>query len=89
MRTTLTLEDEIAKDLKALAYRSGKSFKTVVNEMLHAGLRTRRNSPKTKAYRVKPVSLGRVLAGVNLDKALHLADEIENQELARKLQMRK
>jgi hypothetical protein len=38
---------------------------------------------------VKPVALGGVLPGVNLDKALALADAIEDQELAAKMQMRK
>ena len=30
MRTTLTIEDEIARRLKEIAYRTGKSFKSVV-----------------------------------------------------------
>jgi hypothetical protein len=38
---------------------------------------------------VKPAALGGVLPGVNLDKALALADAIEDQELAAKMQLRK
>jgi hypothetical protein len=43
----------------------------------------------TKRYRVKPAALGGVSPGINLDKALALADAIEDQELASKLQLRK
>ena len=32
MRTTLTIDDNIARQLKAIGHRSGKSFKAVVNE---------------------------------------------------------
>jgi hypothetical protein len=88
MRTTLTIDDHIAKALKELAYRSGKPFKQVVNETLRVGLSapaTRRGKP----YRVKPAALGGVLPGVNLDKALALADAIEDQELVAKRRLRK
>ena len=34
----MTIDDRIAKALKALAHRSGKSFKQVVNETLQKGL---------------------------------------------------
>lgn len=40
MRTTLTLDDDIAKQLPEKARRSGESFKEVVNETLRRGLRS-------------------------------------------------
>ena len=88
MRTTLTIDDHIARALKDLAHRSGKPFKQVVNETLRAGLGasgTRRSRP----YKVKPVALGGVAPGINLDKAMALADAIEDQELRAKMQLRK
>ena len=42
MRTTLTIEDEIARRLKEIAYRTGKSFKSVVNDSLRAGIFARK-----------------------------------------------
>ena len=78
MRTTLTIEDEIARELKEIARRSRKSFTAVVNETLRAGLAARR-------YRLRAASLGGVRHGVNLDKAVALADSIEDEELMRKL----
>ncbi|MDA2939114.1 DUF2191 domain-containing protein [Acidobacteria bacterium AH-259-A15] len=89
MRTTLTIDDKLAEALKELAYTTNKSFKDVVNETLQAGLTTKSRPPRTKPYRVKPVSLGGAQAGVNLDKALQLADAIEDEEIARKIRMRK
>lgn len=88
MRTTLTLDDRIVRDLKKLAHQTGKPFKQVVNETLQAGLGAQA-SPKPKRYRLKPVSLGGVLPGINLNKALALASALEDEEIARKLELRK
>jgi len=89
MRTTLTLEDRIARDLKRLAQRSGKPFKVVVNETLVAGLAVSGERAAPKRYRLRPASLGEVRRGVDLDKTLALADVLEDDELARKLELRK
>lgn len=68
---------------------SGESgFKHVVNETLRAGL-SAPAARKSKRYKVKPAALGGVLPGVDLDKALALADAIEDQELMAKMQLRK
>jgi len=40
MRTTLTIEDDIAKALKDLSHATGNSFKAVTNEVLRRGLTT-------------------------------------------------
>lgn len=89
MRTTLTIDDGIARALKELAHRSNKPFKQVVNETLRAGLSRRTELRQSRSYKVKPASLGGVLPGIDLDRALALADAIEDQELARKMQLRK
>ena len=88
MRTTLTSDDAIAKALRDLAHRSSKPFKQVVNETLRAGLSARR-MPKAKPYRVKPASLGGVVRDGGLNKALALADVLEDQEIAAELERRK
>jgi len=89
MRTTLTIDDRIAKALKALAHRSGKPLKRVVNETLQAGLAAGKAPAKARRYRVTPVSLGGVVPGIDLTKALRLADALEDDEIARKLELRK
>lgn len=89
MRTTLTIDDGIAKSLKETAHRTGKSFKLVVNETLRAGLNAGRVAEQAAPYRVTPASLGEVKAGYNLDKALELAQHLEDEELARKMELKK
>lgn len=89
MRTTLTIDDKIARRLKEIAYRTGRSFKSVVNESLRAGITGSANVPAPKSYRMNPVSLGEVVGPYNLDKALSLSDRIEDEEIGRKLQLRK
>ena len=89
MRTTLTLDTAIAKQLKEIAHRSGKSFKLVVNETLREGLRRQRRGPAHKRYRIRATALGGVMPGIDLDKALAVADALEDVEIARKLQLRK
>ena len=89
MRTTLTIDDKIAKALKDAAHRSGKSYKQVVNETLRAGLSSNRVMDNAKPYRLKPVSMGDVAGAYNLTKVLELVDYLEEEEIARKLEMKK
>jgi len=89
MRTTLTIDDNIARQLKEIVHQSGKPFKTVVNEALRAGIENNRIVDVTSPYRLKPVSMGEVTGPYDIDKALKLADHLEDEELARKLLLRK
>ncbi len=86
MRTTLTLDEEIGSALKEKALRSGRTFKDVVNETLRAGLES---TPKPRRYRLKPASLGGPVPGINLDRALRLADALEDEALAHRIELRK
>jgi hypothetical protein len=89
MRTTLTIDDKLALALRKKAYESGMSFKAAVNCTLQAGMQAEHGLPQGRPYKIKPASLGGVLPGINLDKALRLADEIETMEIAGKLRLRK
>ena len=89
MRTTLTLDDDIAMTLKERALHARKTFKEVLNQTLRAGLAAGEAAPRTKRYRLKPASLGGVLPGIDLDKALRLSDALEDQSLGQKLELRK
>jgi len=89
VRTTLTIEDRIARDLKQIAHRSGKPFKVVVNETLRAGLAAGQERIQPKRYRLRTASLGAVRPGIDLDKALSLSAALEDEELAHKMDLRK
>ncbi|MBL8111877.1 MAG: DUF2191 domain-containing protein [Acidobacteria bacterium] len=88
MRTTLTIDDDVAAALKEKAHRAGTPFRQVVNDALRAGLSQAGRRPP-KRYRLKPTSLGGVHPGIDLDRALRLADALEDAEIARKLELQK
>lgn len=89
MRTTLTIDDGIARELKARAHKSGRSFKSVVNETLRRGLSSDSISEPAAKYRVKSLSMGDPAPGVDIVKALSMADQLEDEELRAKLMLRK
>jgi len=78
VRTTLTIEDNLAWALKALAHHSGEPFEEVVNEILRAGLTVSKLLPAPRAYSFKPDHMVSVRADLNLDKVLALADRLED-----------
>lgn len=84
MKTKITIDDDLARMLKQRAADSGRSFKTVVNEALRAGLEQCQTSPARRPYRIKPAALGRAAGNIDLHKALQLAGQLENEELARR-----
>jgi hypothetical protein len=77
MRTTITLEVDVAARLREFAHRSGISFKQAVNDAVREGL----SSPavlRAEPFIQPTYSLGRVR--VDLTKALALATDLEDQE---------
>ena len=57
MRTTLTLDDDVASLLSKEARKSGEPFKQIVNRFLRLGLMASKQ-PARKRFVVKPVKLG-------------------------------
>jgi hypothetical protein len=86
MRTTITLDDRLARDLQRRAAELDKSFKDVVNETLLRGLST---PPPSQRYALRTVSLGGAREGVDLTKALALAASLEDEDVARELVRRR
>jgi hypothetical protein len=74
-RTTLTLEDDVAAQLREEARRSGRSFKVVVNEAIRLGLKHARAAP-AKPFRVAARDLG-VRPEIDLDDVEGLLDRLE------------
>jgi hypothetical protein len=86
MRTTVTLDPDVEAKLRAVMHERGVSFKVVLNDSVRAGLAAGPHS--SKRFRVRSAPLG-ARPGVNLDKALRLAGELEDAEILRKLELRK
>jgi|APSaa5957512622_1039677.scaffolds.fasta_scaffold95878_2 hypothetical protein len=87
MRTTLTVNDNIMQKLKEKAHKTGMPLKQVVNTALEIGLRNF-NSQQSKKYKLKTFSLGAPLIA-DIDKALKIATKMEDDEIIRKLEVRK
>jgi len=58
MRTTLTLDPDVAAKARKGAARLGKPFKDVVNHALRIGLDEVLTPPTAKRYRTQPRPLG-------------------------------
>ena len=86
MRTTVTLDADVAAKLRAVARQQGVSFKQALNQAVRAGLGPARRSARGFTQITQPMALR---PGVNLDKALLLATALEDEELVRKLELRK
>ena len=89
MRTTVNLDEDLASVLKKAARRGDRSFTAVVNETLRAGLTKRGGQPRPRRYHLEPASLGGAVLGVDLDRALRLADALEERAISEKLALRK
>jgi hypothetical protein len=76
MRTTLTLDDDLAGLLKERARELGIPFKEAVNRAIRAGLGEAGADRRRPAPKTIPHSFG-FLLGVDLDKLGQLADELE------------
>lgn len=83
MRTTLTLDADVADRLQRVVRRSGKSLKGVVNEALRTGLGLTENPVEPSPFRIRAFVDG-LQPGIDPEKMTQLADEIETEELARK-----
>jgi hypothetical protein len=87
MRTTVTLDPDLAAKLRALQRERGISFREALNGALRRGLSTG-PTQATRPYRLTPKPMG-LRRGIDLDHALRLAAELEDEETVRKLELRK
>lgn len=67
MRTTLTIDDDVAVLLERVRKTRKARLRSIVNDALRQGLKEMTKAPKAKRpYRTRSVSLGRCLVG-NMD----------------------
>jgi hypothetical protein len=79
MRTTLTLDPDVAAKAKRGAATLGQPFKTVINSALRIGLDEVLKPAKATPYRMKPLSLG-LKPGFSYDNIGELLAQIEGED---------
>jgi hypothetical protein len=88
MRTTVRIDDDLMIELKTRAHAESVSLTRMLNRTLRTGLAQRKpDGQRTRRFKQKTVSMGR--PKVDIDKALALAAQLEDEEIARKLALRK
>jgi len=83
MRTTLTLEPDVALKLSQRMKQEGLTLKQAVNQALRTGLAAPAK-PRKAGFKVEPHPCG-FKPGIDLYKLGQLADELEVEEYRRKL----
>lgn len=79
MRTTLTLDDDVAALIKQEMRGSGESFRGTVNNLLRLGLTAARKPEKKKRFVVTPVAMG-LKPGLSYDSIPELLEKIEGPQ---------
>jgi hypothetical protein len=77
VRTTLTLDDDVAAKLKAESRRAGRPFREIVNETLRRGLASRRVTAQRKTFKIWTRDLGDLKPGLSLERVAELIEHVE------------
>lgn len=83
MRTTLTLDPDVARMLEEEVHRQRKAFKEVVNDALRRGLAPGVSERAPQPYRLKP-HRAQLLPGFDRSSLNRLVDETEDQAILAK-----
>ena len=83
MRTTLTLDDDLAAELNRTARLSGRSFKEVVNAVIRQGLSAGDHPPaaEDRPFVVQPQSCG-LRPGIDELRLNQLLDQLEGEQFS-------
>ncbi len=76
MRTTLTLEEDVAAKIQAEVRKSGKPFKQVVNERLREAFARRVAKNRIPPFKVKARAMG-LRPGLSYDCIGELIEQVE------------
>jgi hypothetical protein len=76
MRTTLSLDDDVAILLEQVRKARDTTLKKVVNDALREGLARLSSPPETQVFHTQPVDLGNCYCP-NLDNVWEVLDEVE------------
>jgi hypothetical protein len=77
VRTTLSLDDDVAAQLEAWRAKQNLSFKQALNSALRCGLNELSRPKARKPFRTKPIDMGSCRLA-NLDNIWEVLDDLEN-----------
>ena len=83
MRTTVTIDEDVADSLKMQSRLQGRPFKQVVHQVLRRGMEPSSNGLELPAFRVV-VNRSKLVSGVNPLRLNQLNDALEINDLAAK-----
>jgi hypothetical protein len=84
MRTTVTLDPDVAIKLKKRMDDQNLTFKETINQTLRSGLKAAVHEKKRAPFKVIPHSFG-FKPGIDLNRLNQLVDELEAEEYVRKM----
>ena len=84
MRTTLTLDEDVAEALKRTLKAGKKTFKEAVNDALRIGLAAPGRPGRQPRFKVTPHDFG-FAAWIDQSRLNQLADDLEAEDAARAL----
>lgn len=79
VRTTVTLDADLVKKLKALAHRRGQSFKQTLNDVVRRGLSAQEQRSRGERYVVTP-HRGGFRPGIDPGKLDQLVDQLDVED---------
>ena len=89
MRTTVTIDDDIAARIEERRRADGQSLKQVVNQLLREGLRSSEQPPEARPYRTKAHRL-RLRPDFDAARLNQMVDGLEIEErVAREIVLRR
>lgn len=80
MRTTVTLDADTEQIIRRRMRERGMTFKAALNDVIRRGAR---DAAEREPFRTRTVSMGRPT--VNLDRALQVAADVEDDDLVRRM----
>lgn len=79
MRTTITLDDDVAAMIQKLQTREGKSFKQMVNDLLRKGLLSEKKGGESKQLYATPELSAGECRFPDLDNVAEVLSVAENE----------
>jgi hypothetical protein len=79
MRTTITLDADVARTARTMMAQSGKPFKQIVNDAMRSGFRNMGRRSKPRRYKTRGKAM-RLRDGLSLDNVQELLARIEGDD---------